>query len=77
MPRGIHNWTAEEVIRFLKERRFIHNHTRGSHMYYVGNYAGALRQVCIPFHGSRSIDPRTLNSIIRQSGIPKCEWLKQ
>lgn len=45
-------------------------------MYYVGNYAGALRQVCIPFHGSRAIDPRTLNSIIRQSGIPKDEWLK-
>jgi hypothetical protein len=45
-------------------------------MYYVGNYGGALRQVCIPFHGSRSINPRTLNSIIRQSGISKNEWLK-
>jgi hypothetical protein len=45
-------------------------------MYYAGKYAGLLRQVCVPFHGSRSIHPRTLKSIILQSGISKEEWIK-
>jgi predicted RNA binding protein YcfA (HicA-like mRNA interferase family) len=76
MPRGIHNWTAEQVIRFLNSHNFVHVHTRGSHMYYAGKYAGLLRQVCVPFHGSRSIHPRTLKSIILQSGISKEEWIK-
>ncbi|MCL5012197.1 MAG: type II toxin-antitoxin system HicA family toxin [Patescibacteria group bacterium] len=74
MPRGIHNWTAEDVVRFLKDRGFIHNHTRGSHMYYVGRYGGSVRQVCVPFHAGRSIDPRVLKSIIRQSGVSQNEW---
>jgi predicted RNA binding protein YcfA (HicA-like mRNA interferase family) len=76
MSRGVNNWTAEDVMRFLKDYHFFHNYTRGSHMYYVGHYAGSLRQVSIPFHGSRAIKPRTLKSIIRQSGIPQEEWLK-
>jgi predicted RNA binding protein YcfA (HicA-like mRNA interferase family) len=76
MPRGVNNWTAEDVMRFLKERDFVHNHTRGSHMFYVGRIASALRQVCIPFHAGRAINPRTLQSIIRQSGISKTEWMR-
>jgi predicted RNA binding protein YcfA (HicA-like mRNA interferase family) len=76
MTRGLFNWTAEDVARFLKERNFSHLYTKGSHFFYVGKFAGAPRQVCIPFHGSRIIKPRTLNGIIRQSGIPKGEWLK-
>lgn len=75
MPHGVNNWTAEEVIRFLRDHNFIHNHTRGSHMYYVGHHGEAFRQVSVPFHASRSIKPRTLKSIIAQSGIPKSEWL--
>jgi predicted RNA binding protein YcfA (HicA-like mRNA interferase family) len=74
MPRGVNNWTAEDVVRFLKDHDFIHNYTRGSHMYYVGRYAGIMRQVSIPFHGSHAIKPRTLKSIIWQSGIPRDEW---
>jgi len=77
MVKGFLNWTAENVIRFLREYRFIHSHTKGSHMFYVGHFGGLLRQVCIPFHGSRILKPRTLKGIIRQSGIPKGEWLKR
>jgi predicted RNA binding protein YcfA (HicA-like mRNA interferase family) len=76
MARGLFNWTAEDVIRFLKERDFSHLHTKGSHLFYVGRYGGALRQVCVPFHGSKIIKPRTLKAIIHQSGISKGEWLK-
>jgi predicted RNA binding protein YcfA (HicA-like mRNA interferase family) len=45
-------------------------------MYYIGHQGGVLRQVCIPFHGSRIIKPRTLKSIILQSGVPQDEWIK-
>jgi len=75
MPRGLNNWTAEDVVRFLKERGFILNHTKGSHCFYVGRAGGMFRQVCVPFHGSRTIKPRTLKAIIRQSGISKENWL--
>lgn len=75
MPRGLYNWTAEDVVRFLKAHGFVLNHTKGSHYYYVGKYGGAFRQVCVPFHGSRIIKPRTLKGIIRQSGVPKERWL--
>jgi predicted RNA binding protein YcfA (HicA-like mRNA interferase family) len=77
MVRGIFNWTAEDVVRFIKERGFILNHAKGSHYFYVGKYGGEFRQVCVPFHGSRTIKPRTLKGIILQSGIPKEEWLKR
>ena len=75
MPRGLYNWTAEEVVRFLKACDFSLGHTHGSHYYYVGNYGGQFRQVCVPFHGSRILKPRTLKSIILQSGISKDQWL--
>jgi len=75
MPRGLFNWTAEDVVRFLKDYGFRVNYSRGSHVYYTGKYGGTFRQVCIPFHGSRAIKPRTLKGIIAQSGIPKDKWL--
>lgn len=74
MPRGLYNWTAEEIIRFLKKYGFYHTHTRGSHFYYSGKYDKKDRQICIPFHGKKIIKPRTLKGIISQSGIPKKEW---
>jgi predicted RNA binding protein YcfA (HicA-like mRNA interferase family) len=77
MTRGIFNWTAEDVVRFLKTHNFLHTYTRGSHMFYAGHYNGVLRQVCVPFHASRSLDPRVLKSIIRQSGIPQKEWIEK
>ena len=77
MPRGFLNWTSEDVVRLLKAHGFILNHTKGSHFYYVGHCGGMFRQVCVPFHGSKTIKPRTLKGIILQSGIPKEEWLKK
>ena len=77
MSRSVFNWTAEDATRFLKEHGFVLNHTRGSHIYYVGRYGKMLRQVCVPFHGSKVLKPRTLKGIIHQSGIPRPEWLKQ
>jgi predicted RNA binding protein YcfA (HicA-like mRNA interferase family) len=75
MSRGINNWTAEDVMRFLKARGFVFNHAKGSHYFYVGRVNGKIHQVCIPFHGAKSLNPRTLKGIILQSGISKNEWL--
>lgn len=76
MPRGLNNWTFHDIVNFLKEHGFHHTHSRGSHFYYVGNYGGQPRQTHIQYHGRKSIHPRTLKSVIRQSGIPQNEWLK-
>ncbi|MBI2577474.1 MAG: type II toxin-antitoxin system HicA family toxin [Candidatus Wildermuthbacteria bacterium] len=77
MPRGLNNWTAEDVIRFLKKYGFQHTHSRGSHFYYTGIYAKKFHQVTVPFHGKQAIKPRTFKGIIAQSGIPKESWLEK
>lgn len=75
MPNGLFNWTFSDVESFLKERKFNLHHTNGSHFYYIGNYDKKIRQVCVPFHGNKSIKPRIMRGIILQSGIPKKEWI--
>ncbi len=76
MPRGLNNWTHKSVVDFLKSNKFILNHTRGSHFYYVGQTEGVYRQVCVPFHGNIAIKPRTMKSIITQSGISQNIWTR-
>lgn len=75
MTRGILNWRAEDVVRFLRNHGFEHIHTRGSHMFYVRIEGRTIRQVCIPFHRGIAIKPKTLKGIINQSGVDKREWL--
>jgi predicted RNA binding protein YcfA (HicA-like mRNA interferase family) len=75
MPRGVNNWSAEDVVRFVRARGFVFNHAKGSHYFYIGKVDGSLRQICIPFHGSKSLKPRTVKGIILQSGIPMSEWV--
>ena len=74
MPRGVFNWTFNDVVAVLKENGFYLNYTRGSHFYYVGSYEGKMRQVCVQKHGNLSIKPKTLKGMIAQSGIPKEIW---
>lgn len=74
MPRGFNNWNAAQVIKFLKRHAFVHTHTRGSHFYYVGKVSGQDRQVCVPVHSGTSIHPKTMKSIVLQSGISEKEW---
>lgn len=77
MPRGVFNWSFSDISNFLKDHHFSLNHVEGGHYFYIGHYGGLFRQVCVPFHGSRAINPRTLKGIIRQSGIPKDMWFSQ
>ena len=74
MPRNINNWTYKDVVTFLRENNFVLNHTRGSHHYFTSVVNKILRHVCVPYHGSVAIKPRTMRSIIEQSGIEKEIW---
>ena len=78
MPRRLFNWKFADVDKFLREYGFIidHTHTDGSHYYYHGYIGGILRVVHVPFHGSKVIKPKTINGIIKQSGVSKEEWFK-
>lgn len=76
MPRGLHNWSFSEVKYVLSMHGFHLSHIEGSHYYYAGSYAGMIRQVSVPFHGAKAIHPKTMRSIIRQSGIPREEWTR-
>jgi predicted RNA binding protein YcfA (HicA-like mRNA interferase family) len=75
MPHGLFNWKFSDVERFLRKNKFMLHYVNGSHYYYIGHYEKVLRQVCVPFHGSKVIKPRTMKGIILQSGIPKVEWI--
>ncbi len=74
MPRNYSNWTFRDVERFLKRNQFSLNHTRGSHYYFIGSTNGTVRQVCVPHHNSKVLHPKTMKSIIDQSGVGKDTW---
>ncbi len=77
MPRGLHNWTFKQVVKFLKSNNFIQSHVIGSHFHYIKSENGKIFSVQVPFHGNKAIRPRTLQTIILQSGIPKTSWLSK
>ena len=77
MPRGLNNWSFSDVKHFLGQHGFRLNHIEGSHYFYVGSCEGIVRQVSLPFHGSKTIHPKTMKSIVCQSGIPQEEWTKK
>jgi predicted RNA binding protein YcfA (HicA-like mRNA interferase family) len=74
MPNGVFNWTFTDVVDLLKENGFRLNHARGSHFYYIGVVNKIMRQVCVPKHGNLAIKPRTLKSMVEQSGLDKKIW---
>jgi len=74
MTKRLSNWTFREVESFLKQNGFQLNYTNGSHFYYVGSCNGVLKNVCVPFHGNKTIKPRTLKGMILQSGISQEKW---
>lgn len=75
MPRGINNWSFADVKRFLSDYNFRLSHVEGSHYFYIGSVKGKMHQICVPFHSNKAIHPKTMKSIINQSGIDKSEWV--
>ena len=64
----------ELKIGIINKKGFMLVHSRGSHNYFSGNINNVPRMVTVPFHGSGVILPRTMKSIIAQSGIGQSEW---
>lgn len=76
MPRGVKNWTFKAVVKFLEQYSFFKVRSTASHFHYRRVKTGVTYQVTVPKHGSRAISPRVINNIIKNSGIPKDDWLK-
>jgi predicted RNA binding protein YcfA (HicA-like mRNA interferase family) len=76
MPSSVRNWTASEVIKFLKNHGFILHRSNGSHFQYKKVTPQETRLVTVAYHGKEAIPIGTINSIIRQSGIDKKNWVK-
>jgi len=75
MSRGISNWTFRDVQTFLLSRGFSLHHIRGSHYYFKKYHASRIYMTHVQHHGPKSIPEGTMSAIIRQSGIPKSEWI--
>ena len=77
VARGVRNWTYKEVVKILHDNGFESARQNGSHEIFVGIYNGKKHQVTVPHHSQKAILPRTMSSIIRQSGMPKSAWVQQ
>lgn len=74
MPSGLKNWTCRDVKAFLKERGFyFYEQRKGSHEAWISQDNKYMVEINI-ITGSESYPPRTLETMIRQSGISKNEW---
>jgi predicted RNA binding protein YcfA (HicA-like mRNA interferase family) len=72
MPHGLSNWSEKDVVDFLKENGFLFCEMRkGSHYAYINRITGHIVEINIP---KDAYPPKTLETMIRQSGIPKKDW---
>lgn len=74
MPRGLSNWGYKDVVGFLKEHGFeFYENREGSHEAWINHKTKVVVEVNY-IHGGKSYPIRTLETMIRQSGIDKSEW---
>ncbi|MCH9000612.1 MAG: type II toxin-antitoxin system HicA family toxin [Proteobacteria bacterium] len=65
-------WKFRDLIRLLEKQGFELDRQSGNSRIYKGIVGGKVRLVSVHYHrGSDDIKPGTLNSMIRQSGLPK------
>ncbi|MBP6881480.1 MAG: type II toxin-antitoxin system HicA family toxin [Candidatus Pacebacteria bacterium] len=76
MPSPLRGWSSSDVIKFLKKNGFVLHRSSGSHFHYKKQVGSTHYLVTVAFHGNKDIPMGTLNSIVRQSGIPKNQWQK-
>jgi predicted RNA binding protein YcfA (HicA-like mRNA interferase family) len=75
MVKNLNSWNFRDVVKFLKKNGFVHHRTKGSHFHYKKITGDKTFLVVVAFHGNRNVPVGTMNSIIRQSGIDKEEWV--
>jgi len=74
MPNGLRNWTYRHLTAFLKERGFVLEREKiGSHELWFKREAGEDYTVNVNWT-TGSYPQRTLETMIRQSGIDKRVW---
>ncbi len=65
-------WKFKDFIRLLENQGFELDRLSGNSRIYKGIVSGKIRLVSVHYHrGSGDIKPGTLDSMIRQSGLPK------
>ncbi|MDE0280345.1 MAG: type II toxin-antitoxin system HicA family toxin [Gammaproteobacteria bacterium] len=62
---------VRDVIRILESNGFELDRTRGSHRQFEGIIGGRRRLVTVSDKDNQDVKPGTLNSIRRQSGLPR------
>lgn len=66
-------FTADEIVKILKNNNFKLTSQKGSHQKWKNHYTG--NQVIVPFHKkSQQLPIGTIKSIIIGSGIDKENW---
>lgn len=66
--------TSNEVERILKRSGFYLSRIKGSHQQFVGHVRDQKRRVTV-ISNQKQFTPKTLASMISQSGLTEDEWL--
>jgi len=66
--------SSEDVEKILKKNNFTLNRGRGSHQQFIGYVKGNKRRITV-IANQKSFAPKTINSMILQSGLSEQEWL--
>lgn len=75
MPhRRLYSLSSKDVERILKKNNFILSCQKGSHRQFVGYIKGKKMRVTV-IANQKNFAPRTLKSMILQSGLSEQEWL--
>lgn len=75
MHRELQKLTSREVERILRAYGFVLDRTSGSHQQFVGLVRDRKHTVTV-IKNQKRFAPKTLASMIRQSGLTESEWLE-
>jgi len=75
MHRELLGLTSREVERLLRHYEFVLDRIEGSHQQYIGFVREMKRRVTV-IKNQKRFAPKTLATMIRQSGLTEQEWLE-
>jgi len=75
LDKRLLNLSSQEVARILEKFGFTISRQRGSHIQYVGVIKGIKRKVTL-VSNQRSFTPKTMKSMIEQSGFTEDDWVR-
>ncbi|MBU1599994.1 type II toxin-antitoxin system HicA family toxin [bacterium] len=74
LDKKLFSLSNEAIERILKKNNFALSRQKGSHQQFVGYVKGKKRRVTV-IANQKNFAPRTLKSMILQSGLSEQEWL--